>query len=66
MTQATALFELYRHLPKKERQTFKGLIVNEIDNIPIVDKPRPKHKKLTAFRANGIGFKFDREVANEK
>ena len=66
MTQATALFELYRHLPKKERQTFKGLIVSEIDNITGVDKPRPKHKKLTAFRANGIGFKFDREAANER
>ena len=66
MTQATALFELYKHLPERERKTFKRLIVNEVDNIPGVDKPRPKHKQLTAFKANGIGFKFDREAANER
>ena len=47
MTQATALFELRKHLPERERHRFKGLIVIEIDNIPDVDKPRPKHKKLT-------------------
>ena len=66
MTQATALYELYKHLPERERHKFRGLLVGEIEDVSVLDKPRPQRKKLNAFKADGTGFKFDREASNER
>lgn len=50
MTQATALYELYRHLPKKERQAFKHLIENEDNIAPVVEQIREGIKEIKAIQ----------------
>lgn len=64
MTQATALYELYKHLPKKERRAFKSLIENE-EETSLKDQIREGLREIKAIREGKAEARDFDELLNE-
>ena len=65
MTQATALFELYKHLPERERHKFRGLLVGEIDDVSVLEQIKDGIREIKAIRQGKAQAKDLDELLNE-
>ncbi len=59
------MFELYKHLPERERHKFRGLIVSEIDDVPVLEQIKDGIREIKAIRQGKVQAKDLDDLLNE-